>query len=405
MGIGNIANTGMRAAMTEMEVISNNIANASTPGFKRSYINFADVYPGGSGGSQAAGLGVQVSSIRQDFGTGGTNFTGKPLDLLISGKGFFITNDANSGLTSYTRAGGFTLDDNGFIVNSARQILQGYQASDGVISAGSSVTDLQISYAPRPATPTSAHTVNANLDSNSPSISATFDKNDTTTYTYTGGGTLIDSLGNSHTMQLYYVKTAADNTWTVYSYVDGASAASDATVVFTANGTLSTVNGTAGASIPLSIALTNGATTPQAVALSLTGTTQVSGANSIRSSGGNGYSVGSVNGYSVDGDGRIYVSYNNGENVLMGKVAIATFQSPEGLANIGNQSWITTGDSGDPNVNVANSDSNIRSSSVEASNVDLTQEMINLIGAQHNFQANARVEQTYNEVMQTITQL
>jgi flagellar hook protein FlgE len=399
MGIGNIANTGMRAAMTDMEIISNNIANANTIGYKRSYGTFGDIYPNSNGGATTqAGLGVALNSIHQDFTRGGALYTSNPLDLMINSGGFFVTKDSTSGATSYTRAGRFTLDNEGYI-NNGKQRLQGFPAVNGVVSAGGNLDDLQISSAPRNATATSTVSENLNLNSTGAVITAPFNKDDSTTYNYMTTKTIFDSLGNSHSLSLYFAKSA-DNTWTANALVDNNSVGTG-NVTFNTDGSLNSVTGLNA----LTFVPGTGAVSPQTINVSLSASSQYASDNTTRALSQNGYPVGNLNGYEVDNDGNVIGSYSNQERVLLGKVAVAQFQSPDGLASIGNMSWLETGESGRPIINPGNSNKNISSSVVETSNVDLTQEMISLIGAQHNFQANAQVEQTYNEVMKTVIQI
>src|SRR5688572_5143642 len=169
MGIGNIANTGMRAAMTQMEVISNNISNSNTIGFKGSRVNFADLYPSGGGSNTQAGLGVNVVGVEQSFKSGGSENTGNPFDLQIkNGSGFFIIKDGNSGQTSYTRAGHFVPDNDGYLTGVGGSThLQGYLATNGTVGSGASLGDLQIDRSPRSATATTTISLNLNLDPNS----------------------------------------------------------------------------------------------------------------------------------------------------------------------------------------------------------------------------------------------
>jgi flagellar hook protein FlgE len=386
MGIGNIANTGMKTAMSEMEVISNNIANASTPGFKRSYASLVDVYPSSSGSSNATGLGVNLAQINQDFTKGGTEQTGQKLDLSIGKEGFFIIRDASSGQTAY-------------IVDINNNHLQGFLATNGTISSGTSISDLQISNDPIPASATANVIQDINLDANASVPAGAFSISDPTTYNTKTSVYVYDSLGNPSQMNVYYIKTAA-NTWDVAAEIGG-TVLGTGTATFTSTGALS---GTTGLNA-LSYSPTTGATTPQALNLSLTGSTQFAGENKLRNSTQDGYAAGVLTGFTLDNSGEITASYSNNQTQLLGQVAIARFQTPEGLQNIGNMSWLETGDSGVPQVDQSNSEGAINPGMLELSNVDLTSEMVKLISSQNNFQANAQVEQTYNEVMKTVIQL
>lgn len=402
MGIGNIAKSGMNAAMNQMEAISNNIANANTIGFKASHVSFADIYPTGSGGSSVQpGLGVSIKGFTQDFSTGSIESTGRTFDLHIgNGTGFFVVRDANSGATTYTRAGQFNVDKDGYLTGyPSSNRVQGYLATSGVVNSGSVVGDLMIDKSPRNATATTSIEPDLNLDARSSIPTGVFDSTDPTTYNNKSESICYDSLGNVHRVDVYYIK-AASNSWTTEVEVDGTSIGSG-TLTFSSSGQLT---GSTGMSA-LTYAPGTGAVTPQSLSIDFTGTTQFGSAYTVRKIEQNGYNIGEWNGYSVDSDGNVRATYSNNENVLVGKVAVATFPSIDGLGNVGSMSWQETSDSGAPIMNVDSSNGLIGSGQLELSNVDLTEEMINLIDAQHGFQANAQVEEVFNQVMQTVIKL
>lgn len=401
MGIGNIADTGMQAAMSNMEVISNNIANANTVGFKKSYINFADIFPStnGAAGNQI-GLGVEVSSINQNFASGGAMQGNGDLDLSIINQGFFTLSNPTTGQISYTRAGSFVQDPSGYItVLGSNQRLQGYKAVNGSIPPGSAISDLTFNNSILPAQASTNVKLAVNLDSGSTVPSVTpFDPTDSNSYNNQCSSYVFDSLGNQHTVTTYYLKTGT-NAWTANVYVDNASAGTS-NLTFNDSGAL-----TAGGTINASFAPTNGATTPQNFTMTLANTTQVAGTFQVNTNQHDGYVAGKFTNISIDGNGMVKMLYSNGQNILAGQVALATFPSMSGLADIGNMQWLATSQSGDPVYNTSTSTSNIRPNSLEKSNVDLTSEMVSLINAQHAFQANAQVEQTYSDVMKTVIQL
>lgn len=401
MSIGNIANSGMKAAMSDMEVISNNIANVNTIGYKRSYANFSDLYPTGQGGS-VPGLGVQLRGIQQDFSPGQIGEGYSPLSLMVNGEGFFATKDSSGGTVSYTRAGQFEIDSSGYIISTfTKNRLQGYLSNNGTIVESNSLDDLKISLAPRNATATTKVTQNMNLDATATVPTGIFNVNDDKTFTRMATSQIYDSLGTAHTLNNYYVKSGA-NSWNLMVYVDGASVGSG-TISFDTSGQLTGTTGLTG----LSFSPTNGAASPQSFDISLNESTQFADKCAERSTKQDGNTVGllSRSNVSVDRSGNIYGVYSNSDTVLLGKVAVANFQSPEGLSYIGNMSWMQTGDSGMPIYSQSNSTDIIAPGRLEQSNVDLTTEMISLINAQHNFQANAQVEQVYNQVMQDIVKI
>jgi flagellar hook protein FlgE len=399
MGIETIAITGMQAAMSNMEVISNNIANSNTLGFKKSYANFSDLFPSGNSSAGAqAGLGVSVNNIQQDFTSGGIQTTGQILDLSIKNSSFFIMKDPATGVTSYSRAGRFDMDNNGYIVHGNDRV-QGFQTVNGAVV---SPTDLQISKTPMPAKASTTASGSINLDSNAKAPANVFSDSDPASYNFATNTTIYDSLGNPSKLTLYYVKSATDNTWVVNTEVNG-TASGIGTMTFSQGGILTSTTGLSA----LTYSPTTGATSPQTISVNLAESTQYggNGSQALEAFTADGYQSGMLSGISVDLNGIISAQYTNQQKMPAGQLALAQFQSPEGLTSIGNSSWTANAASGTPIINASNSSGNFYTGAVELSNVDLTQEMVNLIGAQHSFQANAQVEQTYNEVMQTIIKL
>lgn len=395
MGIGNIATSGIKAALTNMEAISNNIANVNTLGFKKSYVNFADIYAGNAGGGKQVGIGVTVQSVDQDFSTGRLESTQSGLDLRIANNGFFIQKDASSGQVTYTRAGRLQFDKDGYLMG-FNGAIQGYPATNGVVSTTGNLTDMQVPVSAIPAQATDNVSFRLNLDSNSTVLGVAFDPNDPSTYNFRSDETLYDSLGNTYTLSLYYVKTA-DNTWTAQVGVDG-NVIGTGNVTFNSDGSLASATGLTG----LSWSPTGGAATPQTFDVVLNSSTQYAADNQVYDHEHTGMASGKLLGVSIDKDGNLISSFSNGLTRIEGQIALAQFQAPQGLLQTDNMSWLESGDSGPAIIGANTSQNAFVSNSLEYSNVDLTEELVKLIGAQHDFQANAQVQQTYNQVMQTI---
>lgn len=413
MGMGNIATTGMQAAMQDMDIISNNIANAGTYGFKKSGANFSDIYTPGNGANQI-GLGVNLASISQDFTAIGATQTGIQSNLAINSNGFFVVTDQNTGATSYARNGQFVFDKSTGMFSYNNQILQGFISTDGsTIPSGGSPSNLVVNTSPVPAVATANLTLSnqnlLNLCSNDtvPAVSP-FSPTNLNSYNTVSNSTVYDSLGNANQLSLYYVKTAS-NTWSVYAAITPPNSttatvinqSTPGTLTFSATGALSSSSGLGS----LSFSPATGATSPQTFAIDMTGATQFGTADNAGVFTGDGKSAGTYVNYAIDKDGIVNVSYSNGTTLKAGQVALANFSNPQGLEYLGNGMWSATSTSGLPTVNPENSASNITSGALEASNVDLAQELVKLINAQNTFQANAQVEQTYNQVMQTVTKL
>ena len=417
--------SGLSAASTQLSVIGNNIANASTVGYKASSIQFGDVYANslGGGGASPVGIGVSSSAIAQQFTQGSISTDNNPLDIAINGNGFFQL--SSSGTTSFTRSGQFHLDSTGAIVTANGANLQGYNAnSNGVLNTGAP-TNLVINAANLPPKITTTVATQLNLDSTSAVLNpANFDPTNPATYSYSNSVTIYDSLGNSHALQTYYVNQgvvapSTEDQWNVYATLDGstvgytapAAPVAAATLSFNSAGALDPATSTPVTvptfNVPLSLTLTNGATTPQAVTVSLTGTTQYGTTSGVNSQTQNGYASGELSQFSAGATGIITGTYSNGQTQTLGQIVMNNFVNPGGLANAGNNSWYSTAASGTPLLGTPGSGSlgTLQSSAVENSTTDLTSELVNMITAQQDYQANAQTIKSQDQIMQTLVTL
>ncbi|CAG9932631.1 flagellar hook protein FlgE [Candidatus Nitrotoga arctica] len=411
--------SGLNAAAQNLNVIGNNVANASTVGFKQSQTQFADVYAstlGGSGGL-AAGIGTKVSTVAQQFGQGNISVTSNPLDIAISGQGFYQLD--NNGAISYSRNGQFQLDKNGFVVNAQGHKLTGFAANPvtGAISLGSAVP-LQVSTQSLTPLPSSTSSVGVNLDSRmSVPTTAVFSATDSTSYNSSTALTLYDSLGNSHIATTYFVKNATVNTWDVHVTVDGLGLdGTAATATNTLLGTSPTLTfNTTGAlitpatgivSVP-GIVYATGSTTPQPLTFNFLSSTQFGAAFAVNQLTQNGYTSGQLSGFNTSADGTIVGRYTNGQSKALGQILLANFANPQGLQPVGNNEWSASASSGSALIGTPGTSSLgvVQSSAVEDSNVDLTAELVNMIMAQRVYQANAQTIKTEDAMMQTITNL
>ncbi len=400
--------SGLNAASKNLEVIGNNVANASTVGFKQSRAQFADVYANsltGSGASQI-GIGTKLATVAQQFTQGNISATNNSLDVAINGGGFFRM--SNNGEITYTRNGQFQMDKDGYIVNASNNRLTGYTASStGVLSTGSPA-EIRINTADIPPVSTTEVSGTLNLNSTNTALTAAgFDPNDPTTYHNSTALTVYDSLGNQHALQSYFVKTGS-GVWNVYTTVDGVSTttlpAPTATMTFTGTGTNPTI---VPASPTVSFTPTTGATGPQAIALDYANSTQFGSAFSVTSPTQDGYSSGILAGFNIAKDGQIIGRYTNGQSQALGQVVLANFTNPNGLQQLGNNSWSESADSGPAVVGAPTSGGLgvLQASAVEDSNSDLTAELVNMITAQRVYQANAQTIKTQDQVLQTLVNL
>ena len=394
-----VAISGLNAAQSELAATANNIANSSTSGFKSSRVQFAELYSG-SGGQASVGSGVKVAGISQQFSQGAINFTDNGLDLAISGKGFFVVGDAES--RAYTRSGAFKVDRNGFVVNAAEQRLQVFPPRvEGGFNT-STTADLRLSSGESAPAATGRVDMTFNLPGNASVPAKTpFDPADAGTYSHSTAMTVYDSLGAAHTATVYLSKTATDNTWEKRLYVDGNAVGTVQTLEYSANGTLVT---------PAAGELTYPAYTPTTGAAPITLTydvgssTQYGNAFSVSAVNQDGYTTGRLVGVETDADGVVQARFTNGRSVALGQIAIAQFASVDGLQTLGDTAWGETFASGSALLSAAGTGGlgSIQSGALEGSNVDVTQQLVNMITAQRNFQANAKMISTADALSQTI---
>ncbi|WP_456374381.1 flagellar hook protein FlgE [Thiolapillus sp.] len=404
----NTALSGIRAASGDLGIIGNNIANANTTGFKGSRAVFGDVYAASLMGAPgtAIGQGVRLKGAAQMFGQGNIAFTGNAMDLAINGRGFFQLADTG-GATVYTRAGNFHLDRDGYVVNSEGLYLMARSAdTNGAITGGVSPLQIDTSYAdPNPTTTLNA---NINFDSRAGETDSSWaligGVPDPAGYNSTTTTSVYDSQGNPHDITLYYSKqdpATNPNTWTVRTMIDGV-VQDTSTVTFNDDGSFNS---------PPNITLTwnpsGGATPGQTITIDLSKSTQYGSDFAVNSIYQDGFSTGQILGVDIDQEGTVFARYTNGQSRSIGQVVLANFANEQGLQPLGDTNWANTFASGPPVVGSPGTSGLglIQSGALEESNVDLTEQLVKMIVAQRNFQANAQTIQTEDTVTQTIINL
>ncbi len=395
-----IALSGLDAATADLNTVSNNIANASTVGFKSSRAEFGDVYAVSAQGiaSNAIGSGVRLQKVAQQFSQGNVEFTNKNLDLAINGQGFFTLSD--NGSLAYTRAGQFSVDKNGYVVDPKGRRLQAFPpgTKPGTFNTGS-LADLQLASTLGAPKATSNVTLGLNLPAAAtPPTTTPFNPTDPTSYTNSTAITMYDSLGTAHTATTYYVKTATPNQWQTYLYIDGNSVSpAGATLAFNSSGQLVTPAGG-------KIAYATDPTTGITPTLDYSTTTQYGTSFAVNALSQDGFAPGRLSGINIDGSGVVQAQFTNGQSQDLGQVALANFANPQGLQQLGDTSWGQTFASGAQVLGQAGTANfgNIQSGALEGSNVDLSKQLVNMIIAQRNFQANAKVITTSDTITQTI---
>jgi flagellar hook protein FlgE len=392
--------SGIRAASAELNVIGNNIANVNTTGFKGSRTEFSDVFATANNGvvGKGTGHGVNTARVAQQFAQGNITFTDNNLDLAVNGLGFFIVDD--NGAQLYSRDGAFGVDREGFIVNANNQRLKAF-GTDGAGNVTGALSQLQVSTANSAPQATSNVQLGANLDSQQTVPLVTpFDPNDNATFNSTSAATVFDSLGGSHTMQFYFVKTGA-GAWNVHTSVDGTLVGAGQPITFNTAGALATP---ASGELTLPAFTPSGGGSPMNVTIDVAETTQFGAPFGINRVVQDGFATGRLVGLDIDPQGIVFARYSNGQSEVQGQVALANFANPQGLRAIGNNNWAETFDAGSVVVAAPGSSNmgQIQSGALEDANVDLSEQLVNLIVAQRNFQANTEVIQTADATTQAL---
>jgi flagellar hook protein FlgE len=415
----NTSLSGLNANSNALSVVGNNIANANTIGFRSGSITFSDVFANsygarlnGAGNGLQTGNGVRTGAIHTNFEQGNLNESGSPLHAAIQGNGYFVVKNTD-GTSGYTRAGDFTVNNQGYLLSSNGGNVQGFMAQNGVIPPGATPTSLRLPLGQTiaPQTTTNA-TLRMNLNSD-PDIVTPFHS---TIQVY-------DSRGNARDLDLTFTKQA-DGSFQMTGTLDGVAvqtsvdgAAADANPVsftFDANGKLTSptslsivpdqtqLGGAVLPSIEINMRETNADGTPGAE--NFTSYAQVSAMSATIQ---DGYASGQLSGAAVDASGLIYGVFTNGQTRVIGQYAVATFGSEESLQRIGGNMFGETLSSGQPTIGEPGTGGRglIAGGYLEQSNVNITNEFVSLIEAQRGFQANSRVITTLNQTFQDLLQI
>ncbi len=416
----NAALSGLNANSNALSVTGNNIANANTIGFRGSAITFTDVFANrygvrlnGAGNALQIGDGVQTGAIHTNFSQGSLNESSSPLHAAIQGTGFFVVRNSD-GTSGYTRAGDFSVNGQGYLVSSTGGLVQGYQAQNGVIPVGASLTSLQIplgqTLAPQV---TTQGTFTMNLSSN----------------TLTGAAfhapmEVYDSLGTQRHLDLTFTRqpdgsflaTGTLDGTAVQTSVNGAApTANPVSFTFDSSGNLTSptslsvvpdpaaLGGAVLPAITINLRETNADGTPGAFNITSYATRE----SAVAATTQDGFAAGELNGASVDQNGNIFGFFANGQSRIVGQYALATFSSPEGLGRVGGNMFAETVGSGQATIGSPGSGGRgaISGGYLEQSNVNITNEFVSLIEAQRGFQANSKVITSLNQTFQELLQI
>lgn len=414
--------SGIEAHGRGVSVVGDNLANMSTIGYKSSRAHFSDVL-GGTLAGQRLGAGVRMGAPDTRFSQGTLQNTGGSFDLAVRGQGFFVVSGSHNGLDGnyYTRDGRFNLDSTGMLVNSGGLRVQGY-AIDGNGATSTELGDLALGQGQSAPKPTSALDMSVNLDS-SATPPAAFDPADpANTSNFSTSMTVYDSLGEEHRVDVYF-RHSGGGAWEWHAMVDGGeitggtagtpSEIANGTLGFTSSGALDTettvassadfLNATPGQAITFDFG--DSITTDSGTGLG--GSTQFAGPSSVSAVNQDGYGAGDLIDVSVSDDGTITGGFSNGQRREIARLALATFPAEAGLERAGDQLYAVTRDSGQALAGMAATGGrgSISAGNLEASNVDVGTELVNLIAYQRALQANARAVSTADEIYAELANL
>jgi flagellar hook protein FlgE len=395
--------SGLASTGEALNIISNNLANLNTDGYKDQSANFQDLFyqnygTDGSGDPIQVGAGTEVGSTSTNYSDGNLQDTGVNSNAAITGSGFFITESAN-GTVQYTRAGDFTVNSSGQLVTTTGQTVMGYPATNGVVDTGAALSPITVGQGTNsPPAATTTMQQNTNLDAGA-----------TVGTTFSTPQTVYDSLGVAHTLTFSYTMTAPE-TWSYQVTLPAADTGGTGNPTVLASGTL-TFNSSGNLVAP-----------PSPVAVNLTGLadgaanmnvswnlldssgnsliTQVALPSATSATNQNGFVSGTLQNYTIMQDGTVEGQYSNGQTAAIGQIALANFANPQGLQLQGAGEYQTTLASGAAVVGIAGTGGlgTLTGGAVELSNVDISTEFTNLIVVQRAFEADARVVTTFDSV-------
>ncbi len=415
---------GLDANSLELSVIGDNIANASTIGFKSSRAVFQDQLARtilGQGPAQV-GLGTRVQAVQRIITQGSLLTTARATDVAIDGNGLFMVQGAFNGRTAryYTRNGQFTLDKDGFLTNLYGLKVQGF-AADATGKVGTALGDLQIGTSSSAPLATSTVTMRANLQADAPIVGAFNVATPTTTSNYATSVAVYDSLGRAHQVDTYFRRTG-NGAWEYHSLTDGGglnggvagtpTEIASGNITFGTNGQLTGVIPGPGTFSPL------GATAPQPLTLNfgtstaaggtgLDGLTQFANPSVSSFMGQDGYPSGDLASVSVNTQGQMIGAFTNGHERVIGQIGIAKFTAEEKMERVGGNLYVGTIDAGTPTIGTPGTGGygSVVAGALEQSNVDMSSEFVRMIAAQRGFQANAKTLSTADNLLAELMNL
>jgi len=396
-----------------VDVVGNNLANMNTTGYKESAAYFQNlVSESMNGGSTQVGFGVSSPLTVTEFTQGAISASSGPLDAAIQGSGFFIVND--NGATEYTRAGSFQVDLNGNLLTPSGQQVQGWMATNGVVNTGGPIGNITVPVGSLQAPQATQNmTLSANFDA-SAAPGATSD--------WSAPITVYDSLGNPQVLTLNFQETSANN-WTYTATVPGADVSAgtpgtpydlpggSGTLQFNSSGQL--ISPAAGSPITFNISGLNDGAADMTVnwnPYNSSGTatlTQYDQSSATSATSQDGAAASQLTSVTMGNGGQLLATYSDGQQQVVGQLALANVQNPQTLVNVGNNNYQVSAETSAPAIGAPGTGGRgtIVGGALEASNVDMATELTDLIVLQSAYQANSKVVTTVDDMAQAATEL
>ena len=405
--------SALSATSTAIDVVGNNLANLNTPGFKTSVVSFHDLVTQSLGaglGDTQVGFGVGRPLTLRQFSQGALQTTGGTLDAAIQGDGFFMVQGQNSGI-EYTRGGNFQVDKDGNLTTATGEQLQGWTQTNGTLNTNATPGNITVPVGtvqpPKP-TGTVSFDINLNAAAQDGSPDATF----------ATSVTVYDSLGNSHVVTATFTKDAtAPLTWDYSLSIPDAdvknppAAAYTGTLEFGADGTLTKPAASDAVPAPWQVDLADDAASLNLNLNLFNGSTprisQFAQPSSVSAVAQDGSPAAQLVRVAIADGGQILAQFSNGQQTVVGQLAMATIRNPDSLIAAGDNNYMLSARSALPAVGLPGSGGrgSVKGGAVESSTVDIAQQFTNLIVYQRAYEANSKVVSAVDELSQNTINL
>ncbi len=400
--------SALNALSTGIDVVGNNLANIDTTGFKDSTVSFHDLVTQSIGaglGETQVGFGVGTPVTLRQFTQGAVQTTSGPLDAAIQGDGFFVVQDPSSGAVEYTRGGNFQVDQSGNLMTTTGEMVQGWTSQNGTVNTNGPTGDITV---PTGTIKAPVATQNFSLDLNlNAQPSSTSSPN-----TFSTAIQVYDSLGNSHVLTVQFTQSTTPGQWNYSITVPNADVTSPFTPVtgtlsFDQNGNLTSPAATSAAPQVQIQGLSDGAAdlTLNWQLYDSSGAPRISQyaqASAVSALAQDGSAAAQLVHVGIANQGQIVAQYSDGQQTVVGQLAMATIRNPESLIAVGNNNFQMSANSAIPAIGVPGTGGRgtVVGGAVESSNVDIATQFTDLIVLQRGYEANAKVVTTIDQLSQ-----